>query len=204
MDSPAVNLILVRHGLTDWNEQGRLLGRTHVELNASGRAQAEAVANALCSDKVHAVLASPLRRAQETAEPIARRLGLLVETDSDLDEVWLGRWIGKTWGEIRNEPDIRSFGSDPLHVSDAFEPAAQVRERVLRLAERLRQAHHGHTLVLVSHGDPLRVLVSHYLSMPLASYRSLQIANGSISRLRLFDGGAQLQLLNWQPLANAK
>ena len=203
MASPDVTLILIRHGLTDWNEQGRLLGRTHVPLNASGRAQAEAVAHALRDENVQAVLASPLRRAQETAEPIARRLGLTVETECDLDEVWLGRWAGKTWQEIYDDPDARCFVNDALHVSDAFEPAARIRERVLRLAERLQHTHPGHTLVLVSHGDPLRVLVSHYLSMPLGSYRSLQIANGSISRLRLRDDGAQLQLLNWRPPPHA-
>lgn len=199
MAAPDLTLILVRHGLTDWNEQGRLLGRTHVALNAAGRAQAEAVAETLGDETAQAVLASPLRRAQETAGPIARRLGVAVDTDPDLDEVWLGRWVGKTWAEIRDDPDARRFACDPLHVSDAVEPAERIRERMLRLAERLRHAYPGRSLVVVSHGDPLRVLISHYLSMPLARYRSLTIANGSISRLRLRDDGAQLELLNWRP-----
>jgi broad specificity phosphatase PhoE len=199
MGDDILTLILVRHGLTDWNQQGRLLGRTQVELNASGRAQATAVAQALRNETVHTVLVSPLRRAQQTAEPIARALGLAITTEPDLDEVWLGPWIGKTWDELRDDPDIKCYGADPLHVCDAYEPATAVRERVVRLAERLRESHCRKTVVLVSHGDPLRILVSHYIAMPLGKFRSLKIANGSISRLHLFDRGAQAQLLNWQP-----
>jgi probable phosphoglycerate mutase len=152
---------------------------------------------------VHAVLSSPLRRAQETAAPIAHRCGVPLETDADLDEVWLGPWIGKTWEELRDDPDIRSLSRDPLHVSAAFESATHIHERVVRLAERLRQSHADKTVVLISHGDPLRVLVSHYVAIPLAKYRSLAIGNGSISRLHLHDGGAQLLLLNWQPPTQA-
>lgn len=199
MAESTVNLILVRHGLTDWNQQGRLMGRTHVELNALGRSQAEAVAAALRNDVVDAVLASPLRRAQETAEPLGRQFRLTVTTEPDLDEVFIDRWIGRTWEELRGDPDLQSYTADPLYVCDAFESAVAVRDRVARLAERVRSTHAGKTIVLVSHGDPLRVLVSHCIAMPLGKYRSLAIANGSITRLRLFDNGAQLQLLNWQP-----
>lgn len=199
MSQSTLSLILVRHGLTDWNQQGRLLGRTHIELNALGRAQAAAVADALRHEAIDAVFASPLRRAQETAEPIATQLGATVTTEPDLDEVCLNRWIGQTWQDLRDDPDIKQYAADPLYVCDAFEAATAVRDRVVRLTERLRQTHAGKAVVLVSHGDPLRVLVSNCIAMPLGKYRSLAISNGSITRLRLTDGGAQLQLLNWQP-----
>lgn len=199
MSESTLALILVRHGLTDWNEQGRLLGRTHVELNASGRAQAAAVAHALRNEAVDAVFSSPLRRAQETAEPIAKQLGLAVQSAAELDEVCANRWVGQSWQELREEVDIQRYFADPLYVCDAFEPATVVRDRVTGLVDRLRVSHGGKTVILVSHGDPLRVLVSHCIALPLGKYRSLAIHNGSITRVRLFAGGAQLQLLNWQP-----
>lgn len=199
MTDNAVRLILIRHGLTPWNEEGRLLGRTQIELSAAGRAQAAAVAHALRDARADAVFASPLRRAQETAAPIAAQLKLQVETEAALDEVCANRFVGKTWDELRDEPDIQRYVADPMYECDAFETATAVRDRVAGLAERLRQSHAGKTVILVSHGDPLRVLVSYCVGMPLAKFRSLAIGNGSITRVRLFDGGAQLQLLNWQP-----
>jgi broad specificity phosphatase PhoE len=199
MSSPTTDLVLVRHGLTDWNEEGRLLGRTQVGLNARGRAQAEAVAAALSSHAIGAVLAGPLRRAQETAAPIAAAHGLSVRTEDGLDEVWLRRWVGKTFAEIRDDPDIQRYFVDPLHMSDAFEPATAVRERTVTLVERLHDEHAGERIVLVSHGDPLRVLLSHCLAMPLAEYRRLRVTNGSISVLRHDGRRWQLLALNWRP-----
>lgn len=199
MSLPTIELILIRHGLTDWNEEGRLLGRTEIGLNARGRAQAETVAMALTPHTISAVLSGPLRRAQETAAPIAAAHGLGVQTENGLDEVWLRRWEGKTFAEIRDDPDIRQYLADPLHTCGAFEPAAAVRERTVALVERLHNEHAGERIVLVSHGDPLRVLLSHFLAMPLAEYRRLRVTNGSVSVLRHDGRRWQLTLLNWRP-----
>ena len=195
----SLDLVLVRHGLTDWNEQGRLLGRTHVELNVRGRAQADAVAQALHNLPLRAVWSSPLRRAQETAEPIAQAHGLCVETETGLDEVWLGRWVGKTFGEIQDDPDLRRCLDDPLYTCDAIEPAVSVEQRVVDVVERLRADAADKAVALVSHGDPLRILVSHYLHMHLPDYRRLVIGNGSVSLLRFSPYGCRLLALNWLP-----
>ncbi len=194
-----MDLILVRHGVTDWNEQGRLMGRSDIELNARGRAQVEAVAQALSGLPVRAVFASPQRRTQQTAEVIARRHNVPVVAEAALAEVWLGRWLGLTWNEAREDPDVMRYLADPTHVSDAFEPGTAVHERVVGFVERLRGETDA-TTVLVSHGDPLRILVAHYLSMPLASYRRLEVAPASVSVVR-FDPvfGTRVVLLNWRP-----
>src|SRR3990172_11873487 len=74
----AFDLFLVRHGTTDWNEDGRLLGRTDVPLNPRGRAEAEATAEALRPFPLRAIVASPQRRTRETAAAVARWHGLTV------------------------------------------------------------------------------------------------------------------------------
>jgi len=194
-----VDLILVRHGLTDWNEQGRLMGRSDIELNARGREQAQAVADALHRVPVRAVFCSPQRRTQQTAEAIAGPHQLPVRIEAALAEVWLGRWQGMTWNDVRDDPDVARYLADPTHVSDAFEPGTTVHERVVGFVEALRSDTED-TTVLVSHGDPLRILLAHYLSMPLASYRRLEVAPGSVSLLRFGpDAGVRLVLLNWRP-----
>ena len=194
-----MDLILVRHGLTDWNEQGRLMGRSDIALNASGQAQVQAVAEALRSMPIQAVLSSPQRRTQQTAEAVARLHQLSVRTEPALAEVWLGRWQGMTWNELKDDPDVARHLADPTHVSDASEAGTSVHERVVGLVEGLRVGA-MQCIVLVSHGDPLRILLAHYLSLPLAAYRRLEVAPASVSVLRFsVTSGVRMTLLNWRP-----
>ena len=194
------DLLLVRHGVTDWNEEGRLLGRTPVPLNERGRAQAQAVAQALAGLPLSALLASPQRRTQETAEAIARASGLAVTTEPGLDEVWLGRWVGKKPADIQNDPDFERYLSDVTHSCDAIEAAEAVQRRVVSVAEGLRGRGEKErsASVLVSHADPLRLLLAHYLSLPLAWHRRLRIDPASVSLLRFTPRGVSLMTLNWK------
>ena len=192
-----MNLLLVRHGLTDWNEEGRLLGRTDVGLNARGRQQADALAAILGGLPISKVISSPQVRARETAAPIAEKLGLTVETDPGIDEVWLGRWQGKLISEVRGDPDLQRYLEDPNYECDAIESIVKVQQRMVAVTERLRSENHGQTVVLVSHGDPLRVVVAHYLAMPVGDYRRLSAENASVSVLRFTRKGPRLVEHNW-------
>lgn len=195
-----LDLLLVRHGLTDSNETGRLMGRSEIPLNSRGRAQATAVGEALRDLQVWRVLSSPQRRTLQTAELIAQACDVVVESEPALAEVWLDRWQGKTCAELRDDPDLRRYLADPAYRCDAIEPGADIAQRVVDLVERLRTEAGGRTVVLVSHGDPLRILLAHYLTVGLAGYRHLELAPGSVSVLR-FTARArgQLCLLNWRP-----
>jgi len=197
--SSTFRLLLVRHALTDWNEEGRLMGRIDVGLNSRGRAQVSHLARSLRQLPIARVLSSPQQRAQETAAPIAEALVLSVETEPGIDEVWLGRWQGKRLNELRGDPDLESYLQDPMHESDAIESPLKVQERMVRVAERLREESDGQTLVLVSHGDPLRLLLAHYLSLELANYRRLAADNASVSVLSWVHRRPRLVGLNWIP-----
>ena len=89
-------LLLVRHGETDWNAEGRLQGHTDRPLNDFGRRQARALADRLAGDDITAVYTSDLSRAKETAEILAERLGLPVVVDPDLRE-------RKAWEKIHGK-----------------------------------------------------------------------------------------------------
>jgi probable phosphoglycerate mutase len=193
-----LNLILVRHGLTDWNEEGRLLGRNSIELNARGQAQAEKVAETLRDVPIEAVYSSPQKRTQQTAEAIACVHDLDVITEPGIDEVWLGRWQGKRVAELRGDPDLEKYIEDPTHLCDAIEPAVEVQERTVAFVERLRsETNDDGTFALVSHGDPLRLLVVHYLGMDLPHFRRLEIDNASITILRFTPRGPRIVAMNW-------
>lgn len=195
----ALQLLLVRHGVTDWNESGRLLGRIEIGLNTRGRTQAEAVAAALRGVSVEAVISSPQRRTQETAAAVAAAHGLRVKTEPALDEVWLGRWQGKTFAEIANDPELQRYIEDPTYACDAIESAADIHQRVVEVVEALRRDAHTRTIVLVSHGDPLRILLAHHLGMALRHFRRLTVSPASVSVLRLDGSGSRLLALNWKP-----
>ncbi len=193
-------LVLVRHGLTDWNVARRLLGRIDVGLNLDGRAQARSAAEVLKSFPIGAVFSSPQLRARETASPIASTHHLEVEIEPGFDEVWLdAAWQGKTIEELRDEPDMERFLSDPTRRSSRIEPIEEVQSRAVAAVERVRLEQPGETVVVVSHGDPLRAIVAHYLALPLAELRRLLIENGSVSVLRFRSRGPQLSALNWKP-----
>jgi probable phosphoglycerate mutase len=197
---PRFELVLVRHGLTDWNEEGRLLGRIGVRLNPRGRAQAEAAASALSSFPVAAVVSSPQPRTLETAEPIARSHALEVAIEAGLDEVWLSEaWQGKTLRELRGDVELERTLADPTYRGPSIEAVEDVQSRAVEAVERLRIDHPEETVVVVSHGDPLRAIVAHYLGLPLDHFRRIAIDNGSVSRLRFNPRGPQLVALNWKP-----
>ncbi|HZS24730.1 MAG TPA: histidine phosphatase family protein [Gaiellaceae bacterium] len=136
-------LLLVRHGETDWNAEGKLQGHTDRPLNDFGRRQAKALADRLAGEEIHAVYASDLARARETAEILGARLGLEVVIDPDLREKNWGNWEGLT-------------SEERLHVEFAGESTEAHRERVLRSVHRIVAAHPGERVAVVTHGGSLR------------------------------------------------
>ncbi|GMR23489.1 MAG: histidine phosphatase family protein [Acidobacteriota bacterium] len=193
-------LILVRHGLTDWNENGRLMGRSDVEINARGQTQAERVAQALAPRAIDAIYSSPQVRARQTATPLAEAARKDVVVETDFDEVWLSdAWKGKTVTELRGDEDLERTIENPTYRSNAIEPLAEVQARTVASIERLRELHAGGTIVVVSHGDPLRVIVAHYLGLDLSVFRRLACDNGSVSEIVFNRRGPRLEILNWSP-----
>lgn len=95
-----ITLYLVRHGQTIWNSTGKYQGRTDVALSDKGISQAKKTVNRFLSVHLDGVIASPLKRAADTARGIAETHGLPLETDSRLMELSFGDWEGKTYEEI--------------------------------------------------------------------------------------------------------
>jgi len=137
------NLLLVRHGETDWNAEGRLQGHTDTALNDFGRRQATTLAEELARERLDAVYASDLARARETAEIVAARIGLRVVLDGDLREKDWGSWEGLTPAER----DVVAF---------AGESTEEHRERILRALRRIAARHPRGRVLVVTHGGSLR------------------------------------------------
>lgn len=193
-------LHLVRHAAH--GQLGHALtGRTPgVHLSAEGRTQAALLADRFAKLPVAAVLSSPMERAQETAAPVAARLGLPVRTEPGLDEIDFGAWNGAAFDALEGSAEwlawnrFRSFAPAPGGESMA---AAQV--RALGAVARLHRAYPDAELVAVSHCDVIKAVLAHFLGTPLDLFHRIEIGPASRSVLSLFQHDARIDAVNLPP-----
>jgi broad specificity phosphatase PhoE len=147
-------IILARHGETDWNLERRWQGHSDRPLNETGREQAEALADELADEPIAAVYSSDLVRTHETARIVAERLGLDVVTVPELRERRFGSWEGLQDVEVE-----RRFPG--VHGPPDGEPRDEMTRRVLESLQRIAASHEGRTVLVVSHGGPMRAVLRH-------------------------------------------
>jgi broad specificity phosphatase PhoE len=148
-------LLLVRHGETDWNAEGRLQGQTDRPLSELGRRQARRLAEDLPREQLEAIYSSDLARARETAEIVGERVGLPVELDPNLREKDWGTWEGLTAAERDR-------------VEFVGESTEAHQERMLGALRRISDRHPGEkTVLVVTHGGSMRRVQAAALGLAL-------------------------------------
>ena len=183
---PAATLALfVRHGRTPTTGDvlpGRARG---LHLSDDGKAQAKEVAARIAAlPTVDAVYASPLERARETAAPIAEALGLRVTVDKGLLECDFGEWTGRRLKELSKLPEWRTVQRYPTGFRfPGGESFAEMQSRLADTVTRLRAAHAGHTIVLVSHADPIKAAVADALGTHLDLFQRIVVSPGSVTAI---------------------
>lgn len=195
-----MHLLLVRHGETDWNCRGRIMGARSIPLNARGERQAHQLARLLRTWSVQALYASPILRALQTADILSEAIGIQTKPHPALSEIAVGAWEGRYWEDLADDFARHRFYS---HPEDARPPGgetlAEVQQRAVSMADRLLAEEHHERIVLVSHADVVRVLLGHYLALDLKMVRKLRIDHASLSVLEVQHGLADLLFLNYSP-----
>jgi broad specificity phosphatase PhoE len=194
-----VPIILVRHGLTEWNDLGLIQGWTDIPLSPLGRRQAEATAAALANRPVAAIASSDLLRARQTAELIAASVGLSPSFHPDLREYHCGEWEGRPFLDIRRDhPEaFQAWFNDAETAMPGGESMAAALRRAGPAMDALIGAVTGEgALVVVGHGGINRVLAAHLLRMPLAHARRFWLDNASISLFEPYHEGWALRSWN--------
>jgi probable phosphoglycerate mutase len=196
-------LLLIRHGENDFVKTGKLAGHLPgIHLNERGRKQAEALGEALKDVPLKAIYSSPLDRALETAAPIANARKLQILHEPDLMDTDVGSWQGKSlkvlrhtkaWSIVQNAPsrfrfpDGESFAESQVRYVNAL-------ERILKTHSKPKDI-----LAVVFHADPIKLVVSHYLGLPLDHFQKLSCDTGSLTALYVSEAGANLLKLNQRP-----
>ena len=176
--------LLIRHGETDYNRQDRWQGAgSDPPLNAEGRRQARELAGRLAGRPVAGLYTSPQRRARETAVILGEPFGLDPEPVPELREIHHGEWEGKTQAEVvRGWPDeYRAYEADPLHTPrPGGGTYVGLGDRLWPALGRLAEQHRGREIACVTHGGPVRLVLSRVLDRPLTERDAFGVDNGTV------------------------
>lgn len=201
LGAPAT-FVLLRHGETALTPQKRFSGSggSDPSLSDVGREQAERAAAAFAArGTIQAVVSSPLKRCQETAQAVAARLGLDVRIEDGLRETDFGAWEGLTFGEVRERQpeELNAWLASPKAAPPDGESFAAVARRVSAARERLVAEYAGRTVLLVTHVTPIKTLVRLALGAPPESLFRMELSAASVSAVAYYgDGNASVRLLN--------
>ena len=188
--SDVPRVLIVRHGETAWNHEGRIQGQTDVCLSPAGVDQARRLAARIARDfgAVSVVYSSDLLRAKQTADAISAQCGAEVVPDRRLREYALGRWEGLTGADIAANGEAalyEAFRADPAHVRPpGSEDVNAARERITAAWEAIPRPAGGSVSVVVGHGGTLALLLSHLLNAPIETAFHLELSNASLTQVR--------------------
>lgn len=184
-------ILLLRHGETLWNIEGRIQGHGDSPLSAEGLAQADALARRLAAERPDVLYTSDLGRARQTMEPIARAVGLVPRIEPELRERCYGVFEGRTWPEIeRDFPDqyAAHLSGDPAVRAERGESTLEFHDRAVGALERIAHESADHKVVVVAHGGVLGMLYRHIMGIPLEAPRNYAMPNASVNRFTFRSG----------------
>jgi broad specificity phosphatase PhoE len=190
MTDPMVEIVLARHGETAWNVEEVFRGRLDIELNETGRRQAELLAERLGELKIGAVYSSPLKRALKTAEAIARRHSLEVKVSPGLIDGDFGQWQGLSLKEVREKYAelYEQWAASPHLVKiPGGESLDKVRERALKVVDEA-MAEHKERVVLVSHRVVNKLLICALLGLDNSHFWNIRQDVGATTTFVHQDG----------------
>jgi broad specificity phosphatase PhoE len=182
------HLLLIRHGETDWNVEGRWQGQADVPLNHRGQQQAIEIARSLCHCDIHAIYSSDLQRALQTAQLLARIKKISIQPDIRLREIHQGEWQGLLIDDIKTKyrHEFQQMRDNPFRAAPpGGESAMQVQQRVLSIMDDIVQEYPSATVAIVSHGFVIAVARTYYMKKSIEEVWDLVPDNGAVIKLEL-------------------
>lgn len=193
--------LLMRHGETAWNREGRVMGRHPVELNELGRSQVEAAARAAQAIKPDLIVSSPLVRARQSAEILSAGLGgIEIVEEPRISEVLYGRWEGMAYNELVGDEEYLNYRKSPLeNRTPGGETIAEVQTRGVEAVMHMVGQHRDRRILFVSHGDIIRTVICYFMKLDLKHFHRLRIDNATFSAIQIAGEFAEVKFLNLLP-----
>jgi broad specificity phosphatase PhoE len=194
-----MKLFLVRHCQTDWNLNHKIQGSSDVKLNEEGQRQSSALASWFKQFKIDAIYSSPLQRAIETAEKIAKNLNLHVQTLAGLKELNHGTLEGESSIEVwnRHGPLLQKWIEDPMNIKlPGGESIAELKERVWISINEILQKHEEHNVIVVGHHFTNLVIIAMAIGLDLRNIWRLKQDESAVSLLLHNEFGWRLIYCN--------
>lgn len=190
-------LLLIRHAVYEAVGHFAAGRQSGYHLGEAGRKQVATLCDRLATWPIRRVYASPLERTQETARPLAERLGVEVVTAAELIELDFGGWTGKRFDELDRDPHWRRYNAyrSGTRLPNG-ESMLEAQARVVGFIQRLRETHPDETIALVSHGDVIRAALLYHMGIPLDLFARIEVHPAGVNVLHLFEDGAQVAALN--------
>jgi broad specificity phosphatase PhoE len=199
-ENPMTRIILIRHGQTSWNQVERIRGQVNIPLDEVGLAQAEVTARRVAEEwKPVAVYSSPLRRAVQTAQPIAAMLGMEVRTNPGFNDMNFGQWQGLSPQEVTQRwPELASTWLQAPHLVTFpdGETLDEVKERSTAALRRVMERHPEETIAIVGHTVLNRVLLCAVLGIDNSNYWRIGQHTCAINVFEWRDGVFYIEALN--------
>jgi broad specificity phosphatase PhoE len=192
---------LVRHGESEWNQEGRILGHADVGLSELGRRQVELLSTRMAGESIDAAYSSDLSRAVDTATGALGQRDVPLITDPDLREFSYGEWEGLTLQEVKEEDpvlfDARFTRGDNAFAAPGGETSEDILKRVQHFVKGVEERHSpDEDLLIVGHGGSMRALALCLLDLTDESMWKLRMSNASVSIISNHSRGRVLELWN--------
>ncbi len=194
-----MNLILIRHGETDWNRSGRCQGVADIVLNENGKKQARELAHSLKDHKITAIYSSDLKRAHETAEHIAEHHDLSIRLEPGLQEMNQGELEGLSFPDIRDKyaDVLKQWRESPETLRlPSGESLIEVQDRAWKVFEKVHSNHLGETVVVVSHNLTIITLLCKITGVGLKGFRDFNVQATSKNVIISENGDIRVDVMN--------
>jgi probable phosphomutase (TIGR03848 family) len=187
----------IRHGTNDMLGKSIAGWLPGVHLNKEGREQAGRLASYLGSHPIQRIYSSPLERAMETAQPLAKTLKLEIQSTNELGEVQFGDWNGATLENLDRQHLWKQWNTfrTGTRIPNG-DMMILVQARMAAFLQKLREEFPGETIALFSHGDPIRAALAYYLGIPLDYMLRFEVDPASVSVLSITDYGPRVLSMN--------
>lgn len=192
-----LEILLIRHGETDYNKEGRFAGMTDTGLNKTGEKQISTLRKKLKKENIDMIYSSSLKRCVETVKILKLKAG--VNYSNNLQEMDFGRWEKLNYKEIEMnyKNEAAKWKSDWINYAiPKGESFAQMSKRVIEELERILKNHNNNKIAIVTHGGCVRTILGHYIMDSVKDSWKFYISNGSISRICFDENYVYLKSLN--------